>query len=633
MAEQSLPTSKPEAHCVEPACAAAKPEAMAKRELGRAPASTVAPTLAPDLAQKWLAWQCQMVAGIICGALYRPADVLTIGPAISTWPAGGQADSQLAAAASLALASRGEVLLAKQRYGPEGQRTCDQIAFPLLVDSKPVAVVSVMMSPRSEPQQHAVLQLMQWGGLWVESLIQQQVVRPDATGAFALQALTAILGHPSSQVAASEAVNQLAEHFDCERVSLGLREGLAIRLMALSNVVRFDARSQLVRRIEAAMEEAVDQDCSLVYPTRPAQASVVTRAHAELADQASAETVCTLPLRGRTRVIGALTLERRVNRPFRKETVQELQSLAKLLGHALDLKRQEERSVGARFAELLRELAGGVFGAHYLKLKLATGAALVLIGLLSLVNGTHEVTATAAVEGVLRQLLVAPQSGYVKQAEVRAGDRVKKGQRVAVLDDRTLQLELQKWRSERNKIQTEHGEALAGSERATLSILRAQLGQVDAEIKLVEEKIRRTQLHADFDGIVVSGDLSQSLGAPVEMGQVLYEIATLESYRVVLEVDEFDVAGLSRGKSGRLVISALPSQTLTFVVEQVVPVATSSEAHNFFRVDALLDKPTELLRPGMRGVAKIAIGERSLLWIWTHSVVDRMRLWLWSLGW
>lgn len=630
MPEDVLTTSKPAGEGIGPQRSGADPAATSVRALagGRAPAP--AASLAPELAQKWLAWQCQMVAGIICGALYRPADILTIGPAISTWPSDGQADARLAAAANQALASRGKVLLAKQNYGPEGQRTCDQIAFPLLVDDKPVAVVSVMMSPRSEPQQHAVLQLMQWGGLWVESLLQQRLVRPDESAAFALQALTAMLGQTSSQLAARQAVNQLARHFGCGRVSLGLREGLAVRLKALSNVARFDPRGQLVRRIEAAMEEAVDQDCSLVYPMRPTQASVVIRAHAE---QARAAAVCSLPLRGRTGVIGALTLERRVSRPFRKETVQQLQSLAKLLGHALDLKRQEERSAGARLAELLRELAGNVFGARYLKLKLATGAALLLTGVLALVPGTHEVTATAAVEGAVRQMLAAPQSGYVKQAEVRAGDRVKKGQRIAVLDDRTLQLELQKWRSERTKIQTEYREALAGGERATLSILRAQLDQVDAEIRLVEERIRRTELHADFDGIVVSGDLSQSLGAPVEMGQVLYEVAPLDSYRVVLEVDEFDVAGVSKGKSGRLVISALPSQTLTFVVDQVVPVATSSEARNFFRVDALLDQPAELLRPGMRGVAKIAIDERSLLWIWTHSVVDRMRLWLWSLGW
>ena len=630
MAEQSLATSASAADGLDSARTAAGPANVPKRA---APASATTPSLAPDLAQKWLAWQCQMVAGIICGALYRPADVLTIGPAISTWPADSQADAHLAAAASQALKHRRKVLLAKQSYGPEGQRTCDQIAFPLLVDDKPVAVVSVMMSPRSEPQQHAVLQLMQWGGLWVEALIQQQVVRPDETGPFALQALTAILGHCNSRVAASAAVNQLAEHFGCERVSLGLREGLSIRLMALSNIARFDSRSRLVRRIEAAMEEAVDQNCGLVYPTRLAQASVVTRAHAELAVQAKAEAICTLPLHGLTGMIGALTLERRANKPFAKETVQQLLSLAKVLGHALELKRREERSVPARFAELLRELAGGVFGARYLKLKLATGAVLLLAGVLALVPGTHEVTATAVVEGSLRQLLAAPQSGYVKQAEVRAGDRVNKGQRLAVLDDRTLQLELEKWRSERNKIRTEYREALAGGERTTLSILRAQLEQVAAEIKLVEEKIRRTQLHADFDGIVVSGDLSQSLGAPVEMGQVLYEIAPLDSYRVVLEVDDFDVAGLSKGQSGRLVISALPSQTLTFVVDQVVPVATSSEARNFFRVDALLDQPAELLRPGMRGVAKIAMGERSLLWIWTHSLVDRLRLWLWSLGW
>ena len=31
-----------------------------------------------------------------------------------------------------------------------------------------------------------------------------------------------------------------------------------------------------------------------------------------------------------------------------------------------------------------------------------------------------------------------------------------------------------------------------------------------------------------------------------------------------------------------------------------------------------------------KGVAKIEVGRRSLLWIWTHGMIEWLRLWLWS---
>jgi len=155
---------------------------------------------------------------------------------------------------------------------------------------------------------------------------------------------------------------------------------------------------------------------------------------------------------------------------------------------------------------------------------------------------------------------------------------------------------------------------------------------VDAQRDLVEEKIARTRMHAPFKGVVLSGDLSQSLGAPVEAGQVLFEVAPLDSYRVVLEVDEHDVADLGRGKSGHLIIAALPQNHFALTLDQVVPVAVSGEGRNFFRAEASLVEPSTMLRPGMGGVAKIDLGQRKLLWVWTHAIVDRLRLWVWSVG-
>lgn len=583
-----------------------------------------------ELAEKWLAWQCRMVSGIVRGALFLPENTKRLGVAVSFWPEEGERESLLVDAAAQALADNRSVVRSQQRYGPAKQRACELIACPLIVENKPVAVVAVMISPRSLAQQHAVLQLLQWGGLWMETLVQERSIAQREAGTFALTAMTAILRHSSAHTAAIETVNQLANQFGCERVSIGFRQGLPIRLQALSHITNFDPRTQLVRRIEAAMEEAVDQEITIILPAVPTAGSVVSRAHSDLANQQQSVAVCTIPLRGQSKVIGAITLEREANAPFDRATVAVCQSLAAVVGPALEGKLQDERSSWSKGIEALRKSAAGIFGPSLMKSKLVMLTAIVLLTVLSLVEGTYEMASAASIEGAVRQVLVAPQSGYVKSAEVRAGDVVKEGQLIALLDDRDLQLERQKWQSEYYKLQTEYQEALAQRERVTLSVLRAKLDQVGAEIQLVEEKINRTQLRAPFDGVVVSGDLSQSVGAPVETGQILYEVAPLESYRVVLEVDEQDVAGVERGKVGRLIVSALPQTTFDVVIDQVVPVAVSSDARNFFRVEAALQEPEPMLRPGMRGVAKVDMGQHSLLWIWTHSIIDRVRLWLWA---
>jgi hypothetical protein len=59
-------------------------------------------------------------------------------------------------------------------------------------------------------------------------------------------------------------------------------------------------------------------------------------------------------------------------------------------------------------------------------------------------------------------------------------------------------------------------------------------------------------------------------------------------------------------------------------------VNSAKDGRNRFRVEARLDGARERLRPGMEGVAKIAVDERKFAWIWTHGLVDRVRLWIWS---
>ena len=138
------------------------------------------------------------------------------------------------------------------------------------------------------------------------------------------------------------------------------------------------------------------------------------------------------------------------------------------------------------------------------------------------------------------------------------------------------------------------------------------------------------QVRAPWDGLVVSGDLSQTLGAPLERGVTMFEVAPLDGYRVVLEVDEHDIAELAEGQRGSLVLAALPSAPLAFEVRRVTPVAALADGRNVFRVEAELENTDARLRPGMRGVAKVSIDERRLGAIWTHELARWLRLKLWA---
>jgi hypothetical protein len=68
-------------------------------------------------------------------------------------------------------------------------------------------------------------------------------------------------------------------------------------------------------------------------------------------------------------------------------------------------------------------------------------------------------------------------------------------------------------------------------------------------------------------------------------------------------------------------------------VVRITPVAVATEGRNSFEVEARIDEVLPAMRPGLRGVAKIEAGTRSLLGIATRPFVDWLRLafWRWSL--
>jgi RND family efflux transporter MFP subunit len=230
---------------------------------------------------------------------------------------------------------------------------------------------------------------------------------------------------------------------------------------------------------------------------------------------------------------------------------------------------------------------------------------------------------------VVKRAVVAPYDGYIMEAPARAGDVMKGGAVLCLLDDRDLRLERVKWATEREQLVKQYREALAEHDRAQIRIVKAKIDQAEAQLDLLDEQLARTKIVAPFDGLVTSGDLSQSLGAPVERGQVLFEMAPLEAYRVIVEVDERDITEMEEGQQGELVLPSMPGESFSFTVDKITPVATAKEGRNYFRVEARLAHISEGLRPGMEGVGKVTIDRRKLIWIWTHDVIDWVRLQLW----
>jgi len=281
---------------------------------------------------------------------------------------------------------------------------------------------------------------------------------------------------------------------------------------------------------------------------------------------------------------------------------------------------------GEKAADRFRDL----FGPRHLALKACGVVILLLIAFFVFAEGNYRVKAPTVLEGLVQRMVSAPFSGYVAEVRVRPGDVVQEGALLCRLDDRDLKLEHLKWSAQKEQLVKEHRGAMAKHDFAQVRIIGAKIEQAQAQIAFLDEQLSRARINAPFTGVVMSGDLSQSLGAPVERGQVLFEVAPLESYRVIVQVDERDIGDIKVGQRGELALPSLPGEVFPLTISTITPISTAKEGRNYFRVEAQVEKISKRLRPGMEGVGKVEIGQRKLIWIWTHEMVDWVRLKLWS---
>jgi RND family efflux transporter MFP subunit len=581
-----------------------------------------------SFASNWLDIQCRAFEGVIRGAVILRASEAAAYAPVAIWPEGIEGSPRLASAVERALQTRQVVVDGAKRNARRQDPVF--IAHPILVDDELYGAAALEVEGRSEAALHEVVQRLGWGIGWLDALARRKTFTSKARLVTVLELISTSLNHERFQAAATAVATELATTFGCERVGIGFVKGRHIHVRALSHSAAYAKKTNLIRAIEAAMDEAADQMATVLFPARKDGPFQVTRAHAELLQQHGAGAVCTIPLTAGSNLLGALVLELPAGAEFDARTVELCEHAALLVGPVLDVKRREDRWLAQKAMDSAATYLRRLTGPRHMALKLWTLLVLAAIVFFSAVNGEFMITADASLEGTVQRAITSAMQGYVVEARARAGDVVRQGSVLAALDDRDLRVERQKLLSQSAQQEGERRVAIAENNRARARILEAQAGQVQAQLALVDEQISRTRLVAPFDAVVIKGDLSQSLGAAIERGNVLFELAPLDTYRVIMKVDERDITDVAVGQKGRLALTSMPNEEFRLVVEKITPVSVTDQGRNFFRVEAKAEGATDKLRPGMEGIAKIEVEERKLIWIWTRKLVHWVRMWLWS---
>lgn len=252
-------------------------------------------------------------------------------------------------------------------------------------------------------------------------------------------------------------------------------------------------------------------------------------------------------------------------------------------------------------------------------------AAVALLTLLAFWPTPYTMDCSCELATTDRRYAVAPYQGTLQQVFVKPGDVVAAGAVLATMDDRELRIELagQQAAFEREKNQIASWRASGDLAKARIAELEAE--RIRQEIALLNHHLAHREIRAPIDGTIVQGDLVELMGAPVEIGNNLFEVAGLSDLLVQVEIPEYQYRFAQPGQTVRLYLEAFPYEVFTGQVERLHPRATTREERNVFLAELRLPNGDHKLRPGMKGRAQVTGDAFPLAWKWLHYPYEKAR--------
>ena len=422
---------------------------------------------------------------------------------------------------------------------------------------------------------------------------------------------------------------ELADKLHAERVCLGWLKHDYIQIKSISHTDRFEKKMQIIQDLEAAMEEAYEQDAAILLPS-PDNSNLSVRAHERYRKTYNADYLLSVPVRSGDETIGVVTCERS-KLPFSDIDATEIHLVASLTGARLKELYQKSNWFGARLTRNTRKMLGKLLGFEHTWAKFFGILAIGFTLFATLVPLQYKVNSPAILKTDKIIYLTAPFDGYIDSVSVKPGDIVYKGQMLLRLDQKELKLEEANLLAEEQNNRREIQKAQAEQQLADMRIHQARLSQTLAKLQTVRYKLSKSEIFATVDSaIIIEGDLQKKLGAPVTQGSELIQMALIENIYVEVDVNEVEIENINLGSDGLLAVKSRPEQTFEFHTERINPTATVKDQENTFPVRGEFNKKIPgWFRPGMTGIAKIYAGNKTLWWILSHQAIDYLRLKLW----
>jgi hypothetical protein len=426
-------------------------------------------------------------------------------------------------------------------------------------------------------------------------------------------------------------VNGLMARLGCALVALGWRQEGYVRIEAISHLDRFERKTEHVNLLEAACEEAADQECDIVHAGGEGDGTLVLQAHERLRRAMGYSQICTLPLQDggdRSQAVLLLAMDRGT---LPAHALGHVHLTLGLILPWLAPLRERDRWWGARLGGWSRKRLAALLGPERPLTKLFS---LLLAGLLLYaLFGTqnYRVEATSQLGTDNTRLISASYDGFLNEVHASSGDTVAQGALLAALDTRELMQQEAETLADIQRFRAEAMKARAMQNLADAEIAQRRLAQVEARLERIRYSLAQSRVYAPFDGVIVEGERKDLLGAPVKKGDRLFRLARIEGLYVVLHVPEREIRHVEPGASGELTLLARPDARIAFEVETLIPVAQvkGQDGNHFVIRGRLLTPPEPWWRPGMSGVARIDAGRRNVAWIYTHKAVDALRMRFW----
>lgn len=229
------------------------------------------------------------------------------------------------------------------------------------------------------------------------------------------------------------------------------------------------------------------------------------------------------------------------------------------------------------------------------------------------------VLAPAEIVALNAVAVAAPVDGVIKTFHVRPNQAVRAGQLLFSFDDTTLRnrREVAARGLDVAAVESHSAQQKAFDDskaRGEVATLQGRIAERRAELRAVEEQLKRIDVLAPRDGIAVFGDVNDWQGRPVVTGERVMQLADPKEAGVMVFLSVADAISLEEGARIRVFLNVAPLSPLEARLSETSYLAVlSPDGVSSYRLRAKFTaSDQDASRIGLKGTAKL-YGETVLL--------------------